>query len=162
MMKMPSSTTTVTLTILLLITYGSLHWQGVSSLAAVNRQTFWKNLAGTVTATAVVFVTPPLSAEAAFDPQTFNHQYTDPTHPNCKRIVVVKKDGVAAISGTDGKPGCPEDGDGEVWRSVGEVLAGTNNLVVDFSDKGGPAELKGVWDGDGIQWPDGNKWTVKK
>mmetsp|Transcript_52222 Transcript_52222/g.59170 ORF Transcript_52222/g.59170 Transcript_52222/m.59170 type:complete len:160 (+) Transcript_52222:122-601(+) len=159
MMKI-TSTTTVTFTLLLLITYCSIQWQGVSGLAAVNRKTFWKNLAGT--ATVVAFITPPLPAEAAFDPQTFNHQYTDPTHPNCKRIVVVKKDGVAAISGTDGKPGCPEDGEGEVWRSVGEVLAGTNNLVVDFSDKGGPAELKGVWDGDGIQWPDGNKWTVKK
>jgi len=155
MMKPPSTATTITL----LIACCSI-WKGVSGLAAVNRKTFWKNLgAATATAGVAVAFAPLLPAEAAFNPQTFNHQYEDPKHPNCKRIVVVKKDGVAAISGTEGKPGCPEDGSGEVWRLVGEVL--DNNIVIDFSSEGGPAEVKGVWDGDGIKFPDGNKWTIK-
>ena len=108
---------------------------------------------------AAVCVSPP-AAHAEFDPTTYSHQYADPKHPNCKRIVIVREDGTAALSGTDGTPGCPADGSGNVWRLVGEVEG--NKLVVDFSPKGGPPNLKGTWDGDGIKWPDGNKWTVTK
>ena len=152
MMKPPSTATTIAL----LIVCCSI-WKGVSGLAAVNRKTFWKNLGAATAGVAVAFA--PLLAVEAANPQIFNHQYEDPKHPNCKRIVVVKKDGTAAISGTEGKPGCPEDGSGEIWRLTGEVL--DNNIVVDFSSEGGPADAKGVWDGDGIKWTDGNKWNIK-
>uniref|UniRef100_A0A7S2A4W8 Uncharacterized protein n=1 Tax=Trieres chinensis TaxID=1514140 RepID=A0A7S2A4W8_TRICV len=100
----------------------------------------------------------PLASNAV-DGSVFNHQYSDPKHPNCKRAVVVKNDVDAFISGTDGTPGCPEDGSGNVWRLTGTVE--DNTILVDFSPKGGPANLKGVWDGSGIKWPDGNKWSVK-
>ena len=85
--------------------------------------------------TATTIVTAPVDAAAAepFEPSTFSHQYNDPKHPNCKRIVVVKADGTAAVSGTDGTPGCPEDGSGNVWRLVGEVEG--NKILVDFSPK---------------------------
>ena len=101
----------------------------------VNRKDFLNNFAKaasvTVAGTALSFHHPLTSN--AFDPQTFNHQYADPKHPNCKRIVVVNREGEAKISGTDGSPGCDEDGSGNVWRLVGEVEG--KNILVDFSPK---------------------------
>lgn len=60
----------------------------------------------------------PMNAHA--DASVFNHQYNDPNHPNCKRIVTVKEDGKAFLAGTDGNPGCPADGSGNLWRLQGE------------------------------------------
>ena len=74
----------------------------------------------------------PLASDA-IDGTVFNHQYSDPKHPNCKRIVVVKQDGSASLSGTDGSPGCPEDGSGNIWRLTGETDGKT--ILVDFSPK---------------------------
>ena len=134
MMKL-SNTKATSIVVFFLVVCCSIG-RGVSGLAAVNRKAFFKNIGGVAaaaaTGAAVVAFNAPLPAEA-FDPQTFNHQYTDPKHPNCKRIVVVKKDGIAAISGTDGTPGCPEDGSGDVWRLVGEVEDDT--ILVDFTPK---------------------------
>ena len=100
---------------------------GVNALTTIDRKAFFSNLAGVAAGMAIA------RPAKAFDPQTFNHQYSDPKHPNCKRIVVVRKDGTASLSGTDGSPGCPEDGSGNVWRLVGEVEV--NQLAVDFSPK---------------------------
>ena len=69
----------------------------------------------------------------AFEASTFNHMYNDPKHPNCKRIVQVKQDGFVQLSGTDGNPGCPEDGDGDIWRLQGELR--DNTILVDFAPK---------------------------
>ena len=90
------------------------------------------SLLAAIVGATIMLASAPLTTHA-FDPQTFNHQYNDPKHPNCKRIVVVRKDGGAAISGTDGSPGCPEDGTGNVWRLVGDVEE--NTILVDFSPK---------------------------
>jgi hypothetical protein len=91
----------------------------------------------------------------------FTGSYADPFHPNCQRIVRVN--GVdAALQGTDGSPGCPPDGTGAPWKLTGKVDGST--IFVDFSPKGGPPGLKGVWDDTapaGIKWPDGKKWTLK-
>lgn len=80
-------------------------------------------------ATAVAF--SPLTANAADSP--FTGQYSDPKHPNCKRIVKVLPDNTVAISGTDGTPGCPPDGSGTLWRLTGDVDG--KNILVDFSPK---------------------------
>ena len=148
-----------------------------------------KFLEGAVTAAGIagVITFAPLSSNA-IEGAVFSHQYNDPKHPNCKRIVVVRPDATVALSGTDGNPGCPEDGSGNLWRLAGEVDG--NTILVDFGPKvnalsaseepqepnqltncfvfplpkGGPANLKGVWEAQGtpgIRWPDGNKWTVK-
>ena len=36
---------------------------------------------------------------------------------------------------------------------------GKEEATIDFSSKGGPKDLVGKWDGSGIVFPDGNKWT---
>ena len=95
-----------------------------------SRQQFLQGLVAATVGTAVVAT--PHTAQA-LEPTVFSHQYDDPKHPNCKRIVVVKPDSTVALSGTDGNPGCPEDGSGNVWRLVGEVEG--NKLVVDFTPK---------------------------
>jgi hypothetical protein len=84
----------------------------------------------------------------------------DPKHPNCLRIIKVTSDGMTAdISGTDGTPGCPPDGSGKPWNLQGKIEG--NDILVDFTPKGGPANLKGILRNDKIEWPDGNAWTVK-
>lgn len=100
--------------------------------------------------------TAPMIANAA----DLTGSYSDPKHPNCQREIVVN--GLNAdIKGTDGTPGCPPDGSGKAWKLQGKINAEGDSIFVDFSPKGGPKDLKGAWDGSGIKWPDGNKWTIK-
>ena len=53
-----------------------------------------------------------------------------------------------------------EDG-GRWWKLTGKAHG--TNVYFDFSPKGGPANLTGVWTKDGaverITWPDGNAWS---
>lgn len=101
--------------------------------------------------------TAPLIANAV----DFTGSYADPNHPNCQRVISVQG-ATATLSGTDGNPGCPADGSGKAWKLTGNVDG--SSIFVDFSPKGGPPALKGVWDDAapaGIKWPDGNKWTMK-
>eukprot|EP00960_Hanusia_phi_P055557 763001-Hanusia_phi.AAC.8 len=77
------------------------------------------------------------------------------------------------VSGVDGNPGCPADNAGaqKPWRLNGECTfcchiltqpvgkVDGKNIFVDFSPKGGPKDLLGKWENDGIRWPDSNKWT---
>eukprot|EP00567_Pseudictyota_dubia_P013707 CAMPEP_0197457552 /NCGR_PEP_ID=MMETSP1175-20131217/46408_1 /TAXON_ID=1003142 /ORGANISM="Triceratium dubium, Strain CCMP147" /LENGTH=344 /DNA_ID=CAMNT_0042991953 /DNA_START=107 /DNA_END=1141 /DNA_ORIENTATION=+ len=91
----------------------------------------------------------------------FSGSYADPNHPNCLREIKVEGT-TADVSGTDGDPGCPPDGSGDGWDLVGKVDGDT--ILVDFSPKGGPANLKGVYESSpipGIRWPDGNLWSRK-
>mmetsp|Transcript_34523 Transcript_34523/g.41299 ORF Transcript_34523/g.41299 Transcript_34523/m.41299 type:complete len:186 (+) Transcript_34523:87-644(+) len=102
----------------------------------------------------------------------FSGDYDDPQHPGCLRQVKVvgaplRGNGtrspypVMEITGYDAKGGgatCtdrPERSD--LWKITGEVR-GDAEVKLDFSPKGGPADLPGKWDNDGILFPDGNKW----
>jgi len=137
------------------------------------------------------FATAGVSAALTVSPlvshagEPFAGSYADPKHPNCKRAIEVTGN-VASLSGTDGTPGefvicrgclyslclfqkiesnitytgCPPDGSGRVWKLEGSVKG--SNILVDFTPKGGPANLLGVYDTsapEGIKWPDGNKWA---
>ena len=97
------------------------------------RQFLFQGIAVATGGIATVVLPNNQVAHADFDPATFNHFYNDPKHPNCKRIVQVKQDGFVQLSGTDGNPGCPEDGDGTVWRLQGELR--DNTILVDFRPK---------------------------
>ena len=91
----------------------------------------------------------------------FSGPYADPKHPNCLRSIEVVTKSDVSVSGTDGTPGCPADGSGNPWKLSGSVSGST--ILVDFSPKGGPKNLQGIYvdssSEPGIQWPDGNKWT---
>lgn len=111
--------------------------------------------AGSIAAlSAIVATTSP--AMAATD---FVGSYTDPKHPNCQRIIEPSSvSGQVVVRGTDGTPGCPADGSGNPWELFGRVTG--NDILVDFTPKGGPKDLKGVGtDSGSIAWPDGNQWT---
>ena len=115
--------------------------------------------AASIASISAVLSTSPLVAKAV----DFSGSYADPFHPNCQRVIVVPKgSNEAKLKGTDGNPGCPADGSGTAWQLSGKVDG--DSILVDFRPKGGPADLKGVWDPTspvGIKWPDGNKWTIK-
>ena len=106
-------------------------------------------------AISATIITSPLVANSV----DFAGSYSDPFHTNCQRIIVVPTPNTAILYGTDGNPGCPVDGSGNSWELTGTIDG--NNILVDFTPKGGPKNLKGTFDTDGIKWPDGNKWTKK-
>jgi hypothetical protein len=92
----------------------------------------------------------------------FTGSYSDPNHPGCARLIAVEDGGVALVSGADGNPGC-SGGEGRPWQLKGKV-AGDEKIFIDFSPKGGPKDLTGVWEAGkkpGIRFPDGNKWTLE-
>jgi len=93
----------------------------------------------------------------------FSGSYSDPNHPNCLREIQVVNPTTAKVTGTDGTPGCPPDGTGRPWSLTG-ILSGDDSILIDFTPKGGPKDLKGIWEPTpipGIRFPDGNLWSKK-
>jgi len=88
--------------------------------------------------------------------------YDDPEHPGCKRYVGVgSEQGTWRVSGRDAERGSRcKYGVKDVTWAVQATVSG-ESILIDFSPKGGPKSLEGKWVGDGIQFPDGNKWTKK-
>ena len=138
-----------------------------------------RNFFGAVSgAAAAVIAGGPQAANAAGKIKTgqanpFTGDYDDPNHPGCLRQVKVvgaplKADGsrplyaVVEVTGYDGKDGEKVCRDrptrSDLWKVIGKTKGG-DEAFLDFSSKGGPADLVGKWDGSGIVFPDGNKWT---
>ena len=103
----------------------------------------------------------------------FTGDYDDPNHPDCLRQVKVvgapmRADGsrpryaIIEVTGYDGKEGekiCKaRPTREELWKVLGK-MNNNDEAILDFSSKGGPSNLVAKWDGDGIVFPDGNKWT---
>merc|ERR1712032_906601 len=102
----------------------------------------------------------------------FTGFFDDPNHPNCLRKVKVvgaplRGDGtrspipIIEVTGYDGSGGktCTERPTrSDLWKIEGKVIS-NNEAIIDFSPKGGPSKLSAKWDGSGIVFPDGNKWT---
>mmetsp|Transcript_41994 Transcript_41994/g.82338 ORF Transcript_41994/g.82338 Transcript_41994/m.82338 type:complete len:191 (+) Transcript_41994:60-632(+) len=103
----------------------------------------------------------------------FQGDYDDPMHPGCLRQVKVvgaplRGDGtrssnpVLEITGYDSKGSSGTCTDrptrSDLWKISGTVKS-NEQVLIDFSPKGGPENLVGKWDGGGIVFPDGNKWT---
>mmetsp|Transcript_23215 Transcript_23215/g.46594 ORF Transcript_23215/g.46594 Transcript_23215/m.46594 type:complete len:179 (+) Transcript_23215:33-569(+) len=104
----------------------------------------------------------------------FTGDYADPNHPGCARSVKIegapmKPDGtrsrnkVAIVKGQDNPKGgaCNGEPDLVSWKLEGKVAETGDKILVDFTPKGGPKDLTGTWDKDGIVFPDGNKWAKK-
>lgn len=104
--------------------------------------------------------TTTLRTENASSSSVFNGKYSDPNHPGCLRgIERVRSTTKAKVFGEDGTPGCQADGrETKKWELEGE-LRGENEILIDFSKKGGPKNLLGKWTGSGVLFPDGNTWS---
>jgi hypothetical protein len=94
-------------------------------------------------------------------PSELNGQYSDPNHPSCSRVVEATSIATAKINGADaaGGEGAACDGVTDVAWTVPAAINGAN-IVADFSSKGGPAGLAGVYNStsSAIMWSDGNFW----
>merc|ERR1712232_614312 len=89
--------------------------------------------------------------------------YNDPEHPGCKRLVIMQDTTKALINGRDRVDGkkCKRLGTVEQSFSLKGIVKseGSDEMVIDFSPKGGPPDLVGKFVDNGILFPDGNKWT---
>lgn len=102
-------------------------------------------------------------------------RYSDPNHPDGFRTVVLSHSTVqerAAQRISEGRGGTARERGvtiagndnaptGVEWTLFGRlrIEADTILLTIDFSPKGGPAGLVAVFDGSGLQFSDGNRWT---
>lgn len=141
-----------------------------------DRRNFFGAVGGAAAATAVAIGAPESANAAGIKTgiaNPFTGDYDDPNHPGCLRQVKVvgapmRADGsrplyaVVEVTGYDGKDGekiCKEKPTrADLWKVVGKTKGG-DEAFLDFSVKGGPSDLVGKWDGSGIVFPDGNKWT---
>merc|ERR1712127_477080 len=79
--------------------------------------------------------------------QMFAGKYSDPNHPNCPRTIESVSAHKALVSGSDPAPGhssCNGRND-EAWGPLDAQING-DEIVVDFSPKGGPSDLTGHYD----------------
>lgn len=91
----------------------------------------------------------------------FAGDYSDPNHPSCPRIIDSETSDSASVQGADASSGEGYSCDGstdESWGPLPAKISGST-IIVDFSSKGGPSDLTGVYSNNGITWEDGNTWT---
>ncbi|CAE6945430.1 unnamed protein product [Symbiodinium natans] len=92
--------------------------------------------------------------------------YKDPVHPGCERGIT--KDGdefvISGTSAVDGSKACEKDAKTKKWYLIARKGSEgvSDELIIDFSPKGGPKDAVAKWDGDGIVFPDGNRWSKIK
>jgi len=150
----------------------------------ITQRTFQSYVA--VVAIVVTMVVPNpsyalVSTNDALATTIFNHEYSDPLHPLCKRKIAVNEDGMTFHYSGTGVKSLPGD-DASVLRGCtpkeikefgsrqsafdGEILSGNKITAGDGIHEGiwEPANSKkgnlGYEDKDGIRWNDGNKWVV--
>mmetsp|Transcript_518 Transcript_518/g.1601 ORF Transcript_518/g.1601 Transcript_518/m.1601 type:complete len:192 (+) Transcript_518:97-672(+) len=90
-------------------------------------------------------------------------KYADRKHPGCYREIF--DDG--RVRGEDGDPGCGEfsraGGAARPWSLSGTIDVNDGSIFIDFSPKGGPKNLLGLYVNDdgseGVSFPDGNTWV---
>lgn len=114
--------------------------------------------------------TASAEAESAIARTGLAGTYADPNHPGCLRVVsFTSSTGTYKVYGTDaaggeGVPCVGKGGDDIPWGPLPGTIDANNNVIVDFSTKGGPSDLSGTFNGTfadgnlGIHWDDGNVW----
>ena len=110
-------------------------------------------------ATAVVALLPAAQSamadgEAA---SAFVGRYTDPNHPGGIRDIQLLDTNIgefqlARVTGGGGR------GEPKSFELPAMIQLPEKRITIDFTPKGGPRDFTGLWDGDGIKFPDGNKW----
>jgi hypothetical protein len=93
----------------------------------------------------------------------FDGMYADPNHPICERTILSTTSESGNVMGSDAARGEGYACDGVTdlpWGPLPAKITGSD-IIVDFSSKGGPANLHGTYDTSygGIKWEDGNVWT---
>lgn len=143
----------------------------------VARRQFFGILGSGAAGAALMAAQPPPAAAAVAKTgasSPFTGFYDDPNHPGCLRQVKVvgakiRGDGtrspypVVEVKGYDGKGGDKVCADRpgtykDLWALEGK-LKSDKEALIDFSPKGGPANLLAKFEDNGIVFPDGNKWT---
>eukprot|EP00401_Gymnodinium_catenatum_P056007 CAMPEP_0117536730 /NCGR_PEP_ID=MMETSP0784-20121206/41602_1 /TAXON_ID=39447 /ORGANISM="" /LENGTH=180 /DNA_ID=CAMNT_0005333299 /DNA_START=37 /DNA_END=579 /DNA_ORIENTATION=+ len=96
----------------------------------------------------------------AAEPEDWFGRYKDPEYPGCRRQINVFGPKVT-ISGSDGVPGCiGSKMPIKKWELVGKFKdKEVEELIIDYSSRGGPKDLVATLDADGILFSDGRKWT---
>ncbi|GMI14699.1 hypothetical protein TrVE_jg1575 [Triparma verrucosa] len=87
---------------------------------------------------------------AGAEPGKLEGVYSDPNHPKGYRSITTSASKLT-IEGSDTSK------TSKTWELTGSLGEG-DAIVIDFSPKGGPKNLPGKFVGDGIVFPDGNKW----
>eukprot|EP00929_Paragymnodinium_shiwhaense_P099891 TRINITY_DN617_c0_g1_i1.p2 TRINITY_DN617_c0_g1~~TRINITY_DN617_c0_g1_i1.p2 ORF type:complete len:213 (+),score=42.16 TRINITY_DN617_c0_g1_i1:78-641(+) len=124
---------------------------------------------GAAAGAAAVMGAAPELVSAGGGPQKstgWEGMYTDPMHPNCKRVLTVDWSGlvVALQTGPDGAKECtPQGTGGTTLKLKTKFKEGSDTLTIDFSPVGGPKEVAAKWEGkstadNDIVFPDGNRW----
>eukprot|EP00639_Heterosigma_akashiwo_P000421 CAMPEP_0194573568 /NCGR_PEP_ID=MMETSP0292-20121207/9735_1 /TAXON_ID=39354 /ORGANISM="Heterosigma akashiwo, Strain CCMP2393" /LENGTH=974 /DNA_ID=CAMNT_0039424851 /DNA_START=89 /DNA_END=3013 /DNA_ORIENTATION=- len=93
----------------------------------------------------------PAAAVALPLEQAIQSYYTDPHHPGMYRKVFLNEWGRYFVEGTD---------DGQHKWLLPLFIKEDSSLVIDFTPKGGPQAFLAEWDGTGIVFSDGNKWSL--
>jgi len=78
--------------------------------------------------------------------------YLDPVHDYAPRKLEVKDNGNIIVIGIDAAKG-------KLWKASGN-MNGNNNIILDFSCKGGPKNIRGKILKSGIKFEDGNIWNA--
>eukprot|EP00428_Durinskia_dybowskii_P071550 CAMPEP_0170388946 /NCGR_PEP_ID=MMETSP0117_2-20130122/18359_1 /TAXON_ID=400756 /ORGANISM="Durinskia baltica, Strain CSIRO CS-38" /LENGTH=116 /DNA_ID=CAMNT_0010644909 /DNA_START=45 /DNA_END=392 /DNA_ORIENTATION=- len=103
-----------------------------------------------------------VSVSAVLRDRTFAGKYSDPNHPGCARQIVGETRTSARVYGADAAGGEGATCNGETDEKWGPLPAKVNgeDIIVDFSSKGGPSNLSGKYDdvNQAIDWEDGNSW----
>jgi len=88
--------------------------------------------------------------------------FEDPVHDNALRKVSISQDGTLSIIGKDSPRG-------KTWRAKGLLLDNAGKMLMDFSSKGGPKDIKAQFvasrsgkgiESSNIRFGDGNTWKA--
>lgn len=127
---------------------------------------------------------PGQAHAAATAPSKWAGKWNDPESPGCRREIVMSFDGTKGrLMGSEStgmnpgltaaemarekrladlKRGCARGDTQKFWEAkLSSPAKDSDELLIDLSKSGlpGPGKVVAKWDGDGILFPDGSKWT---
>eukprot|EP00931_Biecheleriopsis_adriatica_P062181 TRINITY_DN37450_c0_g1_i1.p2 TRINITY_DN37450_c0_g1~~TRINITY_DN37450_c0_g1_i1.p2 ORF type:complete len:211 (-),score=34.26 TRINITY_DN37450_c0_g1_i1:60-602(-) len=110
---------------------------------------------------AAAAFSPPEAAQAFGQPADWLGWYRDPQHPGCIRKIDFEVGGGIlgsfgggggiSVSSRDGNPGCNTANAWSLkaWKAPTTFKTGSDTLLFDFSEKGGPKDVPGKCEGTG-------------
>mmetsp|Transcript_17967 Transcript_17967/g.41936 ORF Transcript_17967/g.41936 Transcript_17967/m.41936 type:complete len:189 (+) Transcript_17967:89-655(+) len=147
---------------------GGVLSRGLTFIAAPNTQVEGSSRRAALQAGLVAAAAAgPLAVqeEASASPVRWSGTYRDPMHPGCLRRITKDKDTflIVGTSSKDGSKDCKSNPKTvQRWELTGTVPFnpfGPEEMIIDFTPKGGPSAVTATLEKGGIRFPDGNKWT---